>query len=261
VSDLLEVERRDGGVAIVTMRGAGMNSFDPGILRRLRSAFDALLDDGAVRGIVLTGSGQAFSAGADVKQFLEGVEEGTSAQWVLDATEQLHPLLFDLHGSDKAFVAAVNGVAAGGGLGLALVADHRIGSPAARFAAGYFGLGLSPDGGATWLLPRLVGTQRAKRFFFENEVMDAEEALVCGVLDEIVAPDRLVERAVQVAERWGRWAKHSKESTKRLLEAQHTSGFAAQLDMERGLIAAAAGTADFAEGVRAFLGKRRPGFR
>ncbi|HLF16114.1 MAG TPA: enoyl-CoA hydratase-related protein, partial [Candidatus Thermoplasmatota archaeon] len=110
------------------------------------------------------------------------------------------------------------------------------------------------------LLPRLIGEQRTRRFFYGNEVMGAEEAKRTGLLDEIVEPDRLVPRALEVARTWGTWSRMSRESTKRLLEAQAASNFAAQLDMERGLIAAAAGTRDFAEGVTAFLEKRPPRF-
>ena len=258
----LGIEHHDGGVAVVTFRRAeSMNSFDPQVLRGLRRALTALLDDPAVRAVVLTGTGKAFSAGADVRAFAASLQDGSSVQWVLDATAELHPLLLDLHQSAKPFVAAVNGVAAGGGLGLALVADYRVGGPDARLAAGYFGIGLSPDGGSTWLLPRLVGEQRAKRFFFTNEVLGAEEALRCGALDELVPQDRLLPRAIEVARTFGAWAHHSREATKRLLEAQSASTFQAQLDLERGQIAAAAGTADFRAGVEAFLAKRRPAFR
>ena len=259
--DLVRVERR-GTIAVVTMANeAGFNSFDPAIIRHVRETFTALFEDDEVRAIVLTGSGKAFSTGANVAEMAAAAKEGTSTQWVLDATEQLHPLLHDMHGTHKPIVAAVNGVAAGGGLGLALAADTRIGSPGARFAAGYFGIGLSPDGGATWLMPRLIGVQRTKRFFFDNEVMDADTALSTGLLDEIVASDRLIDHAVAVAERWGQSAKMSKESTKRLLEATFANDFVAQLDMERGLIAAAAGTQDFAEGTSAFVEKRKPAFQ
>lgn len=249
------------GVALVTLQNAErMNSFDPGFLSEARGVVADLLESRDVTGIVLTGSGRAFSAGADVAEFQRANAEGTTTDWILAATEHLHPMLRDLHESAKPFVAAVNGVAAGGGLGLALAADARVGSPAARFAAGYFGIGASPDGGATWFLPRLIGFQRTRRFFLDNEVMDAETALRLGLLDEVVEPERLVERAVDLCRRWSRWAPHSVEGTKRLLAASHGNGLQAQLDLERGLIAAAGGTRDFREGVAAFLEKRQPAF-
>jgi 2-(1,2-epoxy-1,2-dihydrophenyl)acetyl-CoA isomerase len=261
VPGFVSVSRHAGGVAQVTFsRAESMNSFDPAVMREVRLAFEALLADPAVRALVLTGAGKAFSAGADVKAFRDAIAAGASVQWVLDATAELHPLLLALQASAKPLVAAVNGVAAGGGLGLALVADRRIGAPEARFAAGYFGLGLSPDGGSTWLLPRLVGEQRARQFFFDNEVIGAQAAFELGLLDELVDGADLVPRSLAVAAGLGQWGKASRESTRRLLAAQSGNTFEAQLDLERGLISSAAGTADFKEGVAAFLEKRKARF-
>lgn len=258
---LVSVKRHDGGVAVVTFdKAETMNSLDPATMRQVRATLTDLMADGTVRALVLTGTGAAFCAGANVKQMAAAAKSRESVQWVLDTTAELHPLLLDLHASSKPLVAAVNGVAAGGGLGLALVADCRIGNPQARFAAGYFGIGLSPDGGSTWLLPRLIGTQRTRRFFFANEVMGAEEARTTGLLDEVVPAEQLLERAVAVAREWGQWGAMSRESTKRLLEATVKNDFASHLDLERGLIAAASGTADFAEGTAAFVEKRKAKF-
>ncbi len=253
--------RHDGGVALLTFDNAvHFNSIDARIMGDMHRKITGLLADPKVRAIVLTGKGKTFSTGADVKQFAAGVKDGSTVQWVLDTTAELHPLLIDLRESGKVFVAAVNGVAAGGGLGLALAADVRVGGPDARFAAGYFGLGLSPDGGSTWLLPRLIGEQRTRQFFFTNEVMPATTAFELGLLDELVDPDQVVPRALAIAAEWGAWAERSREGTKRLLDAQSGVPFEQQLDLERGLIAAAAGTKDFKEGVEAFGAKRKPRF-
>lgn len=261
MSSLVSIQHHDGGVAVVTFSKAeSMNSLDPAVMREVRHAFNVLLADPKVRALVLTGTGAAFCAGANVKQMAAAAKSRDSIQWVLDTTAELHPLLLDLHASSKPLIAAVNGVAAGGGLGLALVADCRIGNPQARFAAGYFGIGLSPDGGSTWLLPRLIGTQRTRRFFFSNEVMGAAEAADIGLLDEVVTAEQLLPRAIAMAREWGHWGAMSRESTKRLLEATVKNDFASHLDLERGLIAAASGTADFAEGTAAFVEKRKPKF-
>lgn len=259
--DVLDTTIEDGVATLTLTDAERMNSFDPVLLANLHQTFRGLIEDGDVRAMVLTGSGRAFSAGADVALFRHGIEAGTVSEWILLATAQLHPLMALLHRCAKPLVAAVNGVAAGGGLGLALVADSRIGSPQARFAAGYFGIGASPDGGSTWLMPRIIGAQRTRRFFFDNEVMDAKEALACGLLDDVVEADELLDAAVARARLWGRWARHSREATKRLLDAQHSSDLETQLELERGLIAAAGGTADFREGVTAFLDKRPPRFQ
>lgn len=260
--ELVQVHLEEGGVAVVTFAKAeSMNSLDPPTMRQVREAMLGLLADPQVRAIVLTGTGAAFCAGANVKQMAQAAQGRDSIRWVLETTAELHPLLLELHASSKPLVAAVNGVAAGGGLGLALVADCRIGSPQARFAAGYFGIGLSPDGGSTWLMPRLVGTQRTRRFFFTNEVMGADAAFATGLLDEVVPADRLLARAVEVAREWGQWGAMSRESTKRLLEAAVKNDFASHLDLERGLIAAASGTKDFAEGTAAFVEKRKAKFQ
>jgi 2-(1,2-epoxy-1,2-dihydrophenyl)acetyl-CoA isomerase len=155
----------------------------------------------------------------------------------------------------------MNGAAAGGGLGLALAADYRIAVPKTKIAAAFFSLGLSPDGGTTWLLPRLVGAQRAKKFFFNNETWSGEEALTLGVIDDLVEPEDLIIRSLKVATSWGDWAKSSRAGTKQLLDSQSFNDFETQLHFEQARIVAASQTEDFSEGVNAFLEKREPEFQ
>lgn len=258
----LNVEHLEGGVAVATFRNAErMNSFDADTLREIRSTMEGLLGDDAVSAVVLTGEGRAFCTGADVAMFQRSIEDGSIREVIMAATAELHPLMVAMHRSSTPVVAAVNGVAAGGGLGLALAADARIGSDQARFAAGYFGIGASPDGGSTWFLPRLIGTQRTRRFFLQNEIIGADEAIRIGLMDECVFGDGLVDRAVESAKQWGSWATHSIGSTKQLLETTLHATLEEQLDLERRLIADAGETDEFAEGVAAFLEKRAPSFR
>ncbi len=256
----LDVTHQDGVATVRFADAERLNSFDADTLRDIRAVITAQLQDPDVKALVLTGSGRAFSTGADVSRFQAGIEDGSITEWILEATGELHPLMMEMHASATPIVAAVNGVAAGGGLGLALAADLRIGSPDARFAAGYFGIGASPDGGSTWFLPRLIGTQRTRRFFLDNEVMGADEALATGLMDRMVDADALQDEAVATAKRLGAWASHSRAATKRLLESALHTDLPTQLELERGLIAAAGSTPDFAEGVAAFLGKRSPSF-
>lgn len=128
-------------------------------------------------------------------------------------------------------------------------------------AASYAGMGLSPDGGTTWLLPRLVGEQTSRRFFLENEIWNAEQCASLGVLDALVDESQLIDSASSMAQRWSQWGSHTKEATKHLLHVQSAQDFETHLDHERTLIEAAGTTEEFKEGVHAFLEKRKPVFR
>ena len=257
----LSTERLEGGVALVTLSPeASSNTFAPGNMLPLIATLDQLMADLSCRGVVLTGSGRTFSVGGNIDDFSRWIEDGSIGQMVREMTDHLHPLLLRIRGSDTVFVCAINGSAAGGGLGLALSADYRVCVPRAKIASAFFSLGLSPDGGTTWLLPRLVGNQAAKRFFFEGEVWTGEQALNKGAVDEVVESSNLVERAIEVARSWGRWSVNSRRSTKQLLDASTSTFFETQLQFEQSLMVASSQTPDFAEGVNAFKAKREPAF-
>jgi len=177
---------------------------------------------------------------------------------IRDLTGILHPLLLKMRTSKTIFIAAVNGACAGGGLGLALACDARIGTENTKIAASYAGIGLSPDGGTTWLLPRLVGEQSARRFFFENQIWNATESLNYGAIDEIVADESLIDRAVEIANHWSKWGDHTKEATKHLLLSQNVNDFETHMKHERTLIEAAGLTDEFKQGVEKFLARRNP---
>lgn len=217
------------------------------------------LNDNDIKAIIITGDGNFFSAGADIQAFQRSIDDGTSVDLIRYLTGLLHPLLAKMRESPKICIAAVNGAAAGGGLGLALACDYRIASPTAKIAASYSGMGLSPDGGTTWLLPRLVGMQRTRKFFLENQIWSSTEALEYGAFDRVVEQD-LLDEAVNVARDWSRWQSHTKEATKHLLDVAFENDFKKHLDHERTLIEASGLTDGFKEGVNAFLDKRKPNF-
>ena len=257
---VLDVEHRDS-VAIATLTAeAARNAFSSQSMQVISDTLNELMDDESVRAIVITGTGRFFCAGADIVEFQRCIDEDRIAPLVEDLTSILHPLQVRMRTDSTILVAAINGATAGGGLGLALACDARIASPQAKLASAFFKLGLSPDGGTTWLLPRLVGNQITKRFFFNDEIWSGEEALNVGAVDEVVPEQDLIERAVELAENWGSWANFSRSGTKQLLDASTSTFFQTQLEFEQALIIAASRTENFAEGVSAFLEKRGPKF-
>ena len=260
---MLNVVNLEDGVALVTLsESTSRSAFSIESITAIADTLDGLMDDPTVSAFVLTGTGKMFCAGADIEAFGAAIDDGSIGEMVQSLTGVLHPLQLRLRASDTVFIAAINGAAAGGGLGLALTADYRVALQQAKLAAAFFSLGLSPDGGTTWLLPRLVGTQNARRFFFENEVWNGEVAVEKGAVDELVEGDAedLNRRAIEVATLWGSWAEMSRRSTKQLLDAQSSTFFETQLEFERALITASSLTAGFGEGVTAFLEKRQPNF-
>ena len=257
---VLEVERRES-VAIVTLSAeAARNAFNSDSMSEISKTLNKLMDDSDIRGIVITGTGKFFCAGADIEEFQRSIEDGRIGPLVDDLTSILHPLQVRMRTDPTILIAAMNGAAAGGGLGLALACDARVAVADAKLAAAFFKLGLSPDGGTTWLLPRLVGNQATRRFFFNDDTWSGDEALEKGAVDEIVSQDELVDRAVELASDWGQWSKISRSGTKQLLDASTSTFFQTQLEFEQALIIAASQSPDFAEGVAAFLEKRNPEF-
>jgi len=252
---------KEGSTAIVTLSGStSRNAFDSSGIALISSTLNGLMDDSEVRSIVLTGTGRIFCAGADIDSFQNAIENNSIGELVMELTGKLHPLLARMRGDPTIIVAAINGAAAGGGLGLALACDARIASYEALLVSAFFRLGLSPDGGSTWLLPRLVGVQRARTFLFNDETWDATTALEVGAVDEVVDSGELLSRAKQLAKEWGKWANHSKKSTKQLLDSQSSAFFETQLEFERMLITQSSMSSEFIEGVNAFQEKRVPDF-
>ena len=257
----ITVEHLANGVALVTLSAeASKNALSIKLMQSMSDIIDELLENSSVKSIVMTGTGKFFCSGADIGEFASAIDDGSISDLVGGLTSILHPMQLKIRASEKIFVVAINGSVAGGGLGIALCADYRVCVPRAKLAAAYFTLGLSPDGGTSWLLPRLVGTQRAKKFFFENEVWNGKEAFEFGVVDELVNPEELIECSIKVAERWGNWAASSRRSTKQLIDASTSTFMETQLEFEKLLITNSSLTSDFAEGVSAFLEKRNPNF-
>lgn len=256
--DVVKIERH-GAVAIVRLDDpAVMNALSPAIKAGMEAAVPKVMGDDSVRCIVITGTGKAFCAGGDIRSMQDG--EGRRAPAVRRRMQVTHSWSRALLDGDKPVIAAVNGAAVGGGLALALLADIVIASSNAYFMSGYSKLGALPDLGVLQTLPWAIGSLRAKEMILLNRRYTAEEAVHIGLANRCVAPEKLMAEALaaanEIADGPVAMLSMSKVMMKRAYETSVEEFF------EREAIAQAVpfGSAEFAEGVSAFLGKRKPRF-
>lgn len=251
---------RSGGVLTLTLnRPERLNSLDGELLAALLSALQEARHDASVRCIVLTGAGRGFCAGADLTQ--TAMHGGRAAESVRAHLQELYaPLITLIREVEKPVVAAVNGVAAGAGMSLALACDMRVAAESVTFIQAFVRIGLVPDAGSTYFLPRLVGMGRAMELCMLGDRFGAAEALAWGLVNRVVADAEL---AAAVSELAGRLAAgpRSLGLIKRALYLSPESDLRTQLAHEEDLQALAASTEDFVEGVGAFLEKRPAQFR
>lgn len=250
----------DKGVAVLTMnRPEVLNAFDVPTAEAYHKALAQAAKDPHVRAVVLTGAGNGFCAGGDVKAMRGALETDPKALFS-DLTRHLHAAVIEMRRMAKPIVGAINGVAAGGGFGLALACDVRIASTAARFKPSYFRIGVVPDGGMTYFLPRLIGQARAQAITFGDTLVESQHALEWGLVAKVVAPERLMSEAIAYAKRLAHGPAFALAKAKDLLERTFDRTLEEQMDAERRENVASAGTIDFAEGVRSFFEKREPHF-
>jgi 2-(1,2-epoxy-1,2-dihydrophenyl)acetyl-CoA isomerase len=246
---------RDGAVLTITLnRPDVFNAFNRGLHAALRSALEDAADPD-VRAVVITGAGRGFCAGQDLREFasLEG-----SLREELEQT--YHPNIRLIRALRKPVLAAVNGPAAGAGLSLASACDVRVASTAAAFVPGFVGIGLVPDSGGTWFLHRHLGFARAFEWMSSNRKLSAEEALMWGLVSEVIPAESFDVRVAELAATWAALPTLAVWLTKQLFEHAHAATLEQQLALEAELQQAAVGSRDFAEGVEAFLEKRPPSF-
>ncbi|MEI9930163.1 MAG: enoyl-CoA hydratase-related protein [Rhizomicrobium sp.] len=248
---------KKGAIATVTLnRPKVMNALNTPTWKDLRAAFETAHDDVEVRGVILTGAGKAFIAGADISELakvsaVEAEQASRFGQGVLDLIENL----------GKPVVAAINGFALGGGCETALACTIRLAVETARFGQPEVKLGLLPGGGGTQRLPRLVGRGRALHLILSGEIIDAKEAYRIGLVNEIVPADQLIARAeeilAQIAANAPVAIKLALEATNKGLETSQSEG----LLLEASYFGLCAATEDKREGTAAFLEKRAPHFQ
>jgi 2-(1,2-epoxy-1,2-dihydrophenyl)acetyl-CoA isomerase len=255
VSDLrIEV---DGAVATVTLdRPDALNALTVPLKEELRAAFDGFGADANVRAVVLTGKGRAFCAGQDLRERLQP----DALPLADEIRARYNPLVRAMRSLPKPIVAAVNGVAAGAGAALAFACDVRLAAESASFVLAFGRVGLIPDSGATWLLPRLIGGSKAMELALLDEPLSAVEAERFGLVARVVPADELFAEAQALATRLADGAPRAIALTKQALERSWEAGFDDQLETEADLQGRAGATADHAEGIAAFLERRPPRF-
>jgi 2-(1,2-epoxy-1,2-dihydrophenyl)acetyl-CoA isomerase len=252
------VERRAGYRVITLNRPGKLNAFNDAMLAALREAVDAAEADADCRALMLTGAGRAFCAGQDLADRLLKPGEQPVPRTSLD--RYYNPLVRKLRALPFPVVAAVNGVAAGAGCNVALACDIVIASLKASFIQSFARVGLIPDSGGTWFLPRLVGDARARGLALLAQELPAEKAANWGLIWRAVDDEVLMHEAHRICEHFAMAPTQGLALIKRALNASPGNSLDAQLDLERDLQREANLTPDYAEGVRAFLDKRKPNF-
>lgn len=252
-------QQSDGVLTLTLNRPDVLNSCNAAMVAELRGAFADAAGDDAVRAVLLTGAGRAFCAGQDLA---EAVPPGAEVlPDIGDIVAGYNVLILAMRALEKPVVCAVNGVAAGAGANIALACDLVIAAENASFLQAFAKIGLIPDNGGTFFLPRLVGMAQATRLTMLAEKVTAAEALQLGMIYRVVPQAELMTAAGDLARHLATQPTRALGLIKRALNASLTNALDAQLDVEMTLQREAGGTFDYREGVRAFQEKRAPGFR
>lgn len=251
---------RDGGIARLTFnRPDRLNSFTVAMHEEVADALDTAASDPAIRTVLLTGAGRGFCAGQDLSD--RAVAPGGDPV-DLGASVELYyaPLIRRITSLPKPVVCAVNGVAAGAGANIALACDIVIAARSARFIQSFANIGLIPDSGGTWVLPRLVGQARALALALTGEPLGAETAADWGLIWKCVDDELLASEADKIARRFALGPTRGLAATKALIRGASLLSLDAELDRERDAMRELGASDDYREGVAAFMEKRKPAF-
>jgi 2-(1,2-epoxy-1,2-dihydrophenyl)acetyl-CoA isomerase len=261
MSEHLLVERR-GAVLLLTMnRPEALNAMTPSLTDEMRRIVEEAAGDGEIRALVVTGAGRAFSAGGDVKNMSAQVGRRTPNDVRRRIREGTGPLIMALATIEKPVVAAVNGVAYGGGFSVALACDLIYAARSARFAQAFVKRGLVPDTGSTWFLPRLIGPWRARELMFTGEPIDAERAHALGIVNRVCDDASVLDDAMALAERLAAGPTMAIGIIKTLVTEGMRGDLHQAIDAEADAQGIAMESEDFREGIAALMEKRDPAFR
>lgn len=245
------------GIALVTLnRPKAFNAFHLPAIQCFAERLIEISEDPAVAGLVISGEGKAFCAGGDLK-WLSGFGRSYSEAFHILAA-RFHQAILEIRHMPKPVVAAINGLAAGGGFSMALACDFRVMEASALMKQGYTSNGLSLDGGGTFTLPRMVGMARALEIATFDRPISAEQALSWGLVTEVVEEGRGRERAIELVEEMKKGSLSSFAASKKLINDSFNTSLEAQLEKEREALSRCADHPNGQEGISAFLEKRKP---
>jgi 2-(1,2-epoxy-1,2-dihydrophenyl)acetyl-CoA isomerase len=254
------IVKKENGVAWITInRPDVLNACNIETLKKLQNAFKDAERDSSVKCIVLTGAGHAFCAGADLQSLKKGVV-GTSISFMEGLKEGWNPIVSKMRSMDKPVIAMINGAAAGAGMGLALAADLKIMADGAKFVEAFAKIGLVPDSGATFFMPRLLGISKAMELAFTGDGIDAKEAERLGAVNKVVPLDQLEKETRMLAEKLAKGPRGIGLAKRAINKALYVDLDGA-LDYEAYMQEIAGSTEDYKEGLKAFSEKRPPQFQ
>lgn len=264
MNDTVTVQVESGIARLTLNRPQQLNALSVEMMKGLRQAVEAVVGDMAVHVIVIAGAGEHFMAGGDIRDFdshlhLEPLARLRAFQEMID--QWINPAVLALRQTHQPVLCAVRGACAGFGMSLMLACDLALAADNAYFATAYASIALSPDGGGTYFLPRIAGSRKAAELMLLSERLDARQALELGLINRVVAAADLDAQAQQLARRLADGPRHAYGEIKRLLHSSAANDLASQLAAEGLAFGRCSATMDFAEGVRAFLEKRKPDFK
>jgi len=255
----LQLQVEQGVATVVLNRPDAANAMDLTMARELAALTTILERDPDLRAVLLTSRGKMFCAGGDLPSFQAAGDH--IDRLIAEMTTHLHAAISNLMRMGKPVVVAVNGAAAGAGFSLALAGDLVIAAASAHFTMAYTAIGVSPDGGASYSLPRLVGLRRSAELMLTNRRLSSAEALDWGLVTEVVPDEELEQRAVELARRLAQGPTRAYGTVKQLLASSLDQGLETQMALEARGITELAASPDGREGIEAFLARRRPEFR
>lgn len=258
MSELVGLEVAEGLATLTLSRPEAGNAMNWDFIAALDRATETIAADAGVRAVLIAAQGRNFCVGGDIGAF---AAQADPSAFIRRLADLLHKSVARLAELPAPVVVAVQGAAAGAGLSLAAGGDIVLAANSASFTMAYTGIGLSSDGGATWVLPRLIGLRLTQELAFTNRRLSADEAQACGLVTRVVEAEDLLPQAHDLASRLARGPTQAFAAVKRLLQSSGQAPLRTQLDAEAHAIGRAMASADAKEGVAAFLERRKPVFR